>query len=314
MPTARHRRPGAARGTARRRSGSRPGPRSRPRSRPAGTTRRRRRRGRRASAAPLAWGAALVALAVVVVLGLRLAGDRTPASADGSCTVAGSSRELTTEQAASAATIAAVGRTRGLPERAVVIALATAEQESALRNLDHGDRDSLGLFQQRPSQGWGTPEQVQDPVYASEQFYDRLVEVPGWENGRLTDVAQEVQRSGFPEAYQKHEPMAEALAAALLTGGLSCTWDPQEVGGRLSDRTAAAAGEAERELGVPASEEFGAVAVDAAAGWPGATWAVAHAERLQVASVAYAGRTWTAADGWTDSAAPDDAVLLELVT
>ena len=87
----------------------------------------------------------------------------------GQCTVAGLAMTLTAEQVANAATIAQVGRDRGLPERAVVIALATAQQESRLRNLDYGDRDSLGLFQQRPSSGWGSPEQVQDPVYAAEQ-------------------------------------------------------------------------------------------------------------------------------------------------
>ena len=128
---------------------------------------------------------------------------------------------LTAEQVASASTIAAVGRDRGLPERAVVIALATAQQESRLRNLDYGDRDSLGLFQQRPSQGWGTEAQVQDPVYSAGIFYDRLVQVPGWETGRLTEVAQTVQRSGFPEAYQQHEAMAVELAAGLASGAVA---------------------------------------------------------------------------------------------
>jgi hypothetical protein len=143
----------------------------------------------------------------------------------GECALPGSAVTITGEQAANAATIAAVGRARGLSERAVVIALATAQQESRLRNLDYGDRDSLGLFQQRPSQDWGTPVQVQDPVYAAGKFYDRLVQIPGWETGRLTDVAQAVQRSGFPEAYQQHEAMATELAAALLAdedGQLDC--------------------------------------------------------------------------------------------
>jgi hypothetical protein len=164
------------------------------------------------------WPAALVAAAVLA----GVAWDTGTAELQtGTCTVPGSSVTLTPEQAASAATIAEVGRARGLPERAVVIALATAQQESRLRNLDHGDRDSLGLFQQRPSQGWGTEAQVQDPVYASGIFYDRLVQVPGWDSGRLTDVAQTVQRSGFPEAYQQWEPMAIVLAAALATSGPS---------------------------------------------------------------------------------------------
>jgi hypothetical protein len=131
------------------------------------------------------------------------------------CTVPATSLTVTTEQVTNARTIAAVAAERGLPERAVVIALATAQQESRLRNLDYGDRDSLGLFQQRPSQGWGTPAQVQDPEYAAGKFYDGLVKVPNWETGRLTDVSQSVQLSGFPEAYQQHEPMAQALAAAL---------------------------------------------------------------------------------------------------
>jgi hypothetical protein len=132
---------------------------------------------------------------------------------------------LTAEQATNAATIAAVAHQRGLPDRAVVIALATAQQESRLRNLPYGDRDSLGLFQQRPSQGWGTPAQVQTPAYAAGKFFDHLVKVPGWQSGRLTVVAQAVQRSGFPEAYQKHGAMALAVTAALKhspTGRLSC--------------------------------------------------------------------------------------------
>jgi hypothetical protein len=98
-----------------------------------------------------------------------------------------------------------------------VIALATAQQESRLRNLDYGDRDSLGLFQQRPSSGWGTAGQVQDPVYAAGAFYDHLVTVPGWESGRLTEVAQTVQRSAFPEAYEQWGEMAQKLATAQVS-------------------------------------------------------------------------------------------------
>ncbi|WP_199580136.1 hypothetical protein [Blastococcus sp. TBT05-19] len=140
-------------------------------------------------------------------------GPEMPAA--GTCTLPNSSVTLTAEQIQNAATIAEVGRSRGLPDRAVVIALATAMQESTLRNLDYGDRDSLGLFQQRPSQGWGTPEQVQDPVYAAGQFYDRLVQIPGWETGELTLVADAVQRSAFPLAYGRWSVFAEELTSAL---------------------------------------------------------------------------------------------------
>ena len=148
-------------------------------------------------------------------------GDR-PVAPTAECTLPASGVPLTDEQIGNARTIAQVGRDRGLPERAVVIALATAMQESSLRNLDHGDRDSLGLFQQRPSQGWGSPEQVQDPLYAAGIFYDRLLQVPGWDAGRLTEVAQRVQVSGFPEAYQKHEAMAVELATTLDSGSSPC--------------------------------------------------------------------------------------------
>jgi peptidoglycan DL-endopeptidase CwlO len=103
-----------------------------------------------------------------------------------------------------------------LPARAWVIALATAQQESGLRNLDHGDRDSLGLFQQRPSQGWGTPAQIMNPAYAATKFYEHLVQVPNWQTIPLTDAAQAVQRSAFPNAYAKWEPMAQALVEALV--------------------------------------------------------------------------------------------------
>lgn len=101
-------------------------------------------------------------------------------------------------------------------KKMLVIAIATAMQESTLKNINYGDRDSLGLFQQRPSCGWGTPEQVKDPIYATGKFIDGLLKVNGWQNMRTTDAAQKVQRSGFPEAYQKWEQMAMAVATALV--------------------------------------------------------------------------------------------------
>ena len=123
---------------------------------------------------------------------------------------------LDDEQMANAATITQVGLELDMPDRAVVVALATAMQESELRNLDYGDRDSLGLFQQRPSQGWGTEAQVQDPVHAARSFYRTLRRVEGWEEMRVTDAAQRVQISAFPDAYEKWADEAELLATALL--------------------------------------------------------------------------------------------------
>ncbi len=122
---------------------------------------------------------------------------------------------LTAEQSRNAAIIVAASYKAGLPEQAAVIALATAWQESGLRNLDYGDRDSLGLFQQRPSYDWGTPDEIMDPWYASGRFYEELVKFDNWESRGITEMAQKVQRSGYPEAYRKHEANAIALAGAL---------------------------------------------------------------------------------------------------
>lgn len=115
------------------------------------------------------------------------------------CTVVVDDHEvtLTREQARNASIIVAASVERGLPERAAIVALATAYQESGLRNLDYGDRDSLGLFQQRPSYGWGTEEEIMDPWYTSHRFYEELVKFDNWETTDINDMAQKVQRSGF---------------------------------------------------------------------------------------------------------------------
>ena len=207
---------GARRTTTRRPSkGRRPAARRRPPARP--SRKRKSSRRRKTWDAARWWPALVVAVAVLVGLAWDTEKKGIP-PVPGHCTVAGLAMTLTSEQVANAATIAQVGRDRGLPERAVVIALATAQQESRLRNLDYGDRDSLGLFQQRPSAGWGTPEQVQDPVYAADKFYDRLVEVPNWASGDLAAVSHVVQRSAFPRAPAQWEEMATKLAAAQISG------------------------------------------------------------------------------------------------
>jgi hypothetical protein len=205
---------GRTRATARRRPATKGTPAAR--RRPATRNRRKTIRSVKRWKAGRWWPVLVVAAAVLVGLAWDTQHEGSP-PVPGRCTVAGLDMTLSTEQVANAATIAAVGRHRGLPERAIVIALATAQQESRLRNLHYGDRDSLGLFQQRPSSGWGSGGQVQDPVHAAGAFYDHLVAVPGWETGRLTDVAQTVQRSAFPEAYEQWGGMAEKLAAAQVS-------------------------------------------------------------------------------------------------
>lgn len=139
------------------------------------------------------------------------------------------------EQAGNARAIVAAGQGAGVPERGLVIAIATAIQESQLVNLDGGDRDSVRLFQQRPSMGWGTPEQLADIEFQSLAFFGGptsphwnadlgraeppgLLDVPGWESMSLTQAAQAVQRSGFPDAYAKHETRARTIVTAILNG------------------------------------------------------------------------------------------------
>ena len=166
-------------------------------------------------------GLAVVALVTTLVLALVSALRERPTetlvlpSYRCVATVGGQTAELGVEQAYFAAIISGVAVQRGLPPRAVSIALATALQESDLRNLNYGDRDSVGLFQQRPSQGWGTVEQIMNPHYSTGKFYDALVKVAGWQTGDINDVAQAVQRSGVPDGYRKHVDRAKTLASAL---------------------------------------------------------------------------------------------------
>ena len=129
--------------------------------------------------------------------------------------VDGTNWYLSPDQAQNAALFAAMARDRGLPARAVTISIATALQESRMVNIDYGDRDSVGLFQQRPSQGWGSVEEIMDPVYATGKFFDGLVRVRNYTTLPVTEAAQAVQRSGFPDAYAQHENRARAWASAL---------------------------------------------------------------------------------------------------
>ncbi|MEU6182764.1 C40 family peptidase [Streptomyces coeruleorubidus] len=123
--------------------------------------------------------------------------------------------DLPAEQVPNAQTIVAAGLSLDVPKKGQIVALATAMQESRLRNLNYGDRDSLGLFQQRPSQGWGSAQQIRDPVYASEQFYKHLLKVDGWQQMTVTQAAQAVQKSGLSDAYAQWEKLATALQAAI---------------------------------------------------------------------------------------------------
>lgn len=123
---------------------------------------------------------------------------------------------LDQEQLDNAHTIVQVGARLSVPSRGFVIAIATALQESYLRNLHYGDRDSVGLFQQRPSSGWGTVGELTDPPTSSAKFYRALLRVPDWENMPLTRAAQAVQRSAFPFAYAQWENLSQTLVNQMI--------------------------------------------------------------------------------------------------
>ncbi len=201
---------------------------------------------------------------------------------------------FTPEQAANAATISMIAVDRGLPSRAASIALATAIQESKLRNINYGDADSLGLFQQRPSQGWGSQEQVLDPVFASNAFYDALDQVPDWEVGVITEVAQQVQRSAFPDAYADHEWEGRVLAS-VLTGqvptGIGC--DLRGVSGPGSPEAVLDKARSQFDAGGRTRDGQVVLSADSTSqAWATASWAVAHAESEQIIEVEVAGRVW----------------------
>ena len=251
-------------------------------------------------------GCLTVALALVIAAGvgafwwLRARNLTEPVPGQERCVATANNRSTVVdlEQANFASIIAGVSVRRGLPPRAASIALATAYQETGIRNLEYGDRDSLGLFQQRPSQGWGTRKQLMDPYYATGKFYDALVKIKNWESADINDVAQKVQLSGHPEAYRDHEADARVLASALTgqsAAGFSCldrsgtTGDAEEL--RTSLR---------RTFGsIDDSADGSVVTIRAGSGrraWAYAHFAVANANLYGVTTVKIKNRSWQTQD------------------
>jgi hypothetical protein len=226
--------------------------------------------------------------------------------------------ELAPDQAANAALISGIAVQRGLPARAASIALATSIQESKLRNIGHGDNagpDSRGLFQQRPSQGWGTEDQVMDPVYATNRFFEELEQVPDYESMPITEAAQKVQRSAYPEAYADHEGEGKAFASALTghsPAALNCVLKTAEGTGK------AASVQEQLELAYPELQTSVQgnqlqVSVDDTTGWAVAQWAVASAKELKIDAVAFAGLAWQrGAGGWSTAGTEPGTVTITL--
>ncbi len=258
------------------------------------------------------WVAIVVILAVVTGVGAAgywavKALGRTVSGSTCSATAAGATVQFTTEQTANAALIAAISQKRGLPARAATIAIATAIQESKLRNLTYGDRDSVGLFQQRPSMGWGTRDQVLDPVYSTNKFYDALVKIRGYESMEITKVAQAVQKSAYPLAYADHEQEGRILASTLRghsPAGLVCDPGPVESG---SD-SAAVAADLSNQYGIASTVDGAVLTVTGGTSeqaWGAAQWAVARSEGYGIDRVQVGERAWSRAEDpatWTSGA------------
>lgn len=164
---------------------------------------------------PVVFIAALVGAVVSVVTGANPADTGLCVAVAAPNAVAAG---LGGERLANAAVIVAVGKQLGVPVQGQVVAITAAITESGLHNLDHGDRDSLGLFQQRPSQGWGSPAQILNPTYAATQFYRHLLDIPGWQRMSVNDAAQAVEKSGRPTAYAPNEYTARQIVAAVGSG------------------------------------------------------------------------------------------------
>ena len=218
------------------------------------------------------------------------------------------------EQAANAATIAGVAVHQQLPGRALTVAYATAFQESKLENLSYGDRDSVGIFQQRPSEGWGTAAQLQDPAFAARAFFRELVKVPNYAKIPVYEAAQSVQKSAYGYAYQQYAQTGAHLAAYYTAAphAVTCWYNPstqaanQGVSTKLNLSGAVkgledAFGKPGRGQVLTGISRAGAgesatatVRTATRGGWPVANWLVTNASSYGITQVSYAGYRWTA--------------------
>lgn len=226
-------------------------------------------------------------------------------------------------QASDAAIIAGVAVREHLPQQALTIAYATALQEAKLENPDYGDLDSVGIFQQRPSQGWGTTAQLEDPAYAAAAFFGALVQVPDWAGLPVDQAAQDVQRSADGSAYEQYAGTGAALAADYTAAphAVTCWYDPGTQAANLGVSTklnlnnavkslddafgTPGAGKAVETIATARTGDSGSFGVTAGSGWPVANWLVANAGNYGITQVRYDGYQWTA--GLTETSWQQDS-------
>lgn len=207
--------------------------------------------------------------------------------------------------------------TPALPERAAVLALAAALQESKLANLPGGDRDSVGVLQQRPSQGWGNPAgnaaSLTNVSEATREFLNHLRKIDGWQSMDLAAAVQAVQISADGSLYSQHEDEAKALADALqghVPAGITCTLNKPTKVATVAEVSSALT--AQLPVNPPTSTTK--TITVAGAGWQTTAWFIANADRYGITSVSYNHHTWTQAHQWRSSSAPTTAVVATLAT
>jgi hypothetical protein len=241
----------------------------------------------------------LIALGIgYLAIGHRMATQRPTACLAGS---GAGALSLTVSQAGIAATIAGVASKRAMPSRAVAIAYAAALQESKLSNLPYGDRDSVGVFQQRPSEGWGTRQQIEDPVYASGRFLGALAAVPGYLHMPIDAAAQAVQHSADGTAYGQYAEVGTELARAFTGSQPHAVWCSYGSPVGKARLTAAARALTSAYGHLPATHTHDPSASLAVRtprqGWSVAGWLVSHAASYGIAYVRFRGYEWHAASG-----------------
>ena len=253
----------------------------------------------------------LVALALVAVIVVRVFWTNSNSVVYEHCTVG--DYDLDPDQAAIASTMVGVVTGRQLPERAAVLVLAAALQESKLENLppNAGDRDSVGVLQQRPSQGWGTETQLTDVHYATGAFLDALLKIPNWQHLDLATAVQDVQISADGSAYAQHEDEAQALSDALsgkAPAAITCVFNtPTKVAS-----AAVVATKVRADLPVHTPSVSGLTVTVPGAKWQTAAWFVANAYNLGIESVDYDGQRWTRSKGWRTAPVPATGVTATL--